>query len=199
MGSRTHTTRPAVTVTACPLSPCVGRPAAARRTPARGPPEASRSGLISPASVGKMSANRLPDAVSATAERPWIAGNPLCTNAWRSERDSNPRYESTPYTAFPVRRPRPTRRSLRGRLYRRPQQPPGGRPGRVSRAFVYSRTGEVSEWLMVPLSKSGVVMSHRGFESPPLRQAGFCSRQILTTAAGPGLWFPADRRHRKPG
>ena len=30
--------------------------------------------------------------------------------------------------------------------------------------------GEVSEWLMVPLSKSGVVDSHRGFESRPLRQ-----------------------------
>ncbi len=29
--------------------------------------------------------------------------------------------------------------------------------------------GEVSEWLMVPLSKSGVVDSHRGFESRPLR------------------------------
>src|SRR2546423_13661005 len=29
--------------------------------------------------------------------------------------------------------------------------------------------GEVSEWLMVPLSKSGV-RKHRGFESRPLRQ-----------------------------
>jgi hypothetical protein len=27
----------------------------------------------------------------------------------------------------------------------------------------------VSEWLKVPLSKSGVVNSHRGFESHPLR------------------------------
>ena len=34
--------------------------------------------------------------------------------------------------------------------------------------------GEVSEWLMVPLSKSGVVDSHRGFESRPLR--GFVFR-----------------------
>ena len=36
----------------------------------------------------------------------------------RSERDSNPRSELTPLTAFPVRRPRPTRRSLRRGLYR---------------------------------------------------------------------------------
>ena len=28
----------------------------------------------------------------------------------------------------------------------------------------------MSEWLKVPLSKSGVVTSHRGFESHPLRQ-----------------------------
>ena len=32
--------------------------------------------------------------------------------------------------------------------------------------------GEVSEWLKVPLSKSGVVTSHRGFESRPLRLNG---------------------------
>jgi hypothetical protein len=36
--------------------------------------------------------------------------------------------------------------------------------------LVYSIAGEVSEWLKVPLSKSGVVNSHRGFESRPLRQ-----------------------------
>ena len=30
--------------------------------------------------------------------------------------------------------------------------------------------GEVSEWLKVPLSKSGVVTSYRGFESHPLRR-----------------------------
>ena len=35
-----------------------------------------------------------------------------------------------------------------------------------------SRVGEVSEWLKVPLSKSGEVMSLRGFESHPLRQHG---------------------------
>ena len=37
---------------------------------------------------------------------------------------------------------------------------------------VYSRAGEVSEWFKVPLSKSGVVLSHRGFESRPLRHGG---------------------------
>ena len=35
--------------------------------------------------------------------------------------------------------------------------------------WLYSLAGEVSEWLKVPLSKSGVVLSHRGFESHPLR------------------------------
>ena len=36
--------------------------------------------------------------------------------------------------------------------------------------LIHFADGEVSEWLMVPLSKSGVVMSHRGFESHPLRR-----------------------------
>ena len=40
-------------------------------------------------------------------------------------------------------------------------------------ALLYSPVGEVSEWLKVPLSKSGVVMSHRGFESHPLRRTSF--------------------------
>ncbi len=31
------------------------------------------------------------------------------------------------------------------------------------------KLGEVSEWLMVPLSKSGLAFSERGFESHPLR------------------------------
>ena len=44
----------------------------------------------------------------------------------------------------------------------------GGRP---NRPFATLTGGEVSEWLMVPLSKSGVVTSHRGFESRPLRRA----------------------------
>ncbi len=42
-----------------------------------------------------------------------------------------------------------------------PDPAPGSAP--------YTPPGEVSEWLMVPLSKSGVVNSHRGFESRPLR------------------------------
>ena len=37
------------------------------------------------------------------------------------------------------------------------------------RGFAILSRGEVSEWLMVPLSKSGV-RKHRGFESRPLRQ-----------------------------
>ena len=40
---------------------------------------------------------------------------------------------------------------------------------RRAQELLYSCAGEVSEWLKVPLSKSGVVMSHRGFESHPLR------------------------------
>ncbi len=54
----------------------------------------------------------------------------------------------------------------RGRLTR------ADRPARArgERALLYSPPGEVSEWLKVPLSKSGVVNSHRGFESHPLRQ-----------------------------
>ena len=35
--------------------------------------------------------------------------------------------------------------------------------------------GEVSEWLKVPLSKSGV-REHRGFESHPLRHSSLMSR-----------------------
>ena len=31
-------------------------------------------------------------------------------------------------------------------------------------------SGEVSEWFMVPLSKSGLAFGERGFESHPLRQ-----------------------------
>ena len=39
----------------------------------------------------------------------------------------------------------------------------------VGQTFAILCRGEVSEWLMVPLSKSGV-RKHRGFESRPLRQ-----------------------------
>ncbi len=45
-------------------------------------------------------------------------------------------------------------------------------PGAAWPPWIPSATlagGEVSEWLKVPLSKSGVVLSHRGFESHPLR------------------------------
>ena len=38
-----------------------------------------------------------------------------------------------------------------------------------------TQVGEVSEWLKVPLSKSGEVMSLRGFESHPLRQNGLAA------------------------
>ena len=40
--------------------------------------------------------------------------------------------------------------------------------GRSTARFGILSRGEVSEWLMVPLSKSGV-RKHRGFESRPLR------------------------------
>ena len=47
-------------------------------------------------------------------------------------------------------------------------------PGRrLGPAFAKLSGGEVSEWLMVPLSKSGLVMSQRGFESHPLRHTGW--------------------------
>jgi hypothetical protein len=55
-------------------------------------------------------------------------------------------------------------RLLRGRRRWRPFDPEG-----LQRPFGILSGGEVSEWLMVPLSKSGV-RKHRGFESRPLRQ-----------------------------
>jgi hypothetical protein len=60
-------------------------------------------------------------------------------------------------------------RALLGALI--PPRPIPGRPGRP-RAFAFGilSAGEVSEWLKVPLSKSGV-RKHRGFESHPLRHA----------------------------
>jgi hypothetical protein len=51
--------------------------------------------------------------------------------------------------------------------------------------------GEVSEWLKVPLSKSGVVNSHRGFESHPLRHCfvsgdgGHLSHIMVAEFGGP--------------
>ena len=41
---------------------------------------------------------------------------------------------------------------------------------RDSRRVSHRSIGEVSEWSKVLDSKSSVVMSHRGFESHPLRQ-----------------------------
>jgi hypothetical protein len=50
-----------------------------------------------------------------------------------------------------------------------------GQAGRSSPSVILSR-GEVSEWLKVPLSKSGV-REHRGFESHPLRHSSIPSRR----------------------
>ena len=53
------------------------------------------------------------------------------------------------------------------------------RQGSASLARILDAPGEVSEWLKVPLSKSGVVNSHRGFESHPLRHV--MSQVIVAT------------------
>ena len=65
---------------------------------------------------------------------------------------------------------------------------------RAGLAPILDAPGEVSEWLKVPLSKSGVVYSHRGFESHPLRAAmsRVIVRQHLPMPAQP----PADRGPR---
>ena len=54
------------------------------------------------------------------------------------------------------------------RLAGRRQARQGRRRAAVEGSFGILSRGEVSEWLMVPLSKSGV-RKHRGFESRPLR------------------------------
>jgi hypothetical protein len=90
---------------------------------------------------------------------------------WRSERDSNPRAELPQLPTFQVGALDQTRRSLRGDCtgtLARPRASAGGVAGEFERLGILGR-GEVSEWFKVPLSKSGVVTSHRGFESPPLR------------------------------
>src|ERR1700686_1694237 len=61
----------------------------------------------------------------------------------------------------------PTRRALVLLVTRAPQLARRSRRPRLAR--ILDAPGEVSEWLKVPLSKSGVVYSHRGFESHPLR------------------------------
>jgi hypothetical protein len=72
-------------------------------------------------------------------------------------------------------------------------------PSAAADPFAILSGGEVSEWLMVPLSKSGV-RKHRGFESRPLRQdsskrpAGKCAGRLCfggSTAverSPSGLW-----------
>ena len=94
----------------------------------------------------------------------------------RSERDSNPRDELTPSTAFPVRRPRPARRSLRsdstvGLL----SPPPGARrtagytrsaPRRgvrvVDGAALEKRCGDEPPWVRIPPSPVCHVSGHSG-------------------------------------
>src|SRR3989337_2255592 len=51
-----------------------------------------------------------------------------------------------------------------------PAPEPAPLPSGVRASFGILSRGEVSEWLMVPLSKSGV-RKHRGFESRPLRHS----------------------------
>jgi hypothetical protein len=58
----------------------------------------------------------------------------------------------------------------------------------VSLTFQFGRSGilsrgEVSEWLKVPLSKSGV-REHRGFESHPLRHSSLKPRRTGAIARG---------------
>ncbi len=60
--------------------------------------------------------------------------------------------------------------------------------GRTARptSFGILSGGEVSEWLMVPLSKSGV-RKHRGFESRPLRHSAPVGRPCGVGACAPRL------------
>ena len=55
--------------------------------------------------------------------------------------------------------------------------------------------GEVSEWLMVPLSKSGV-RKHRGFESRPLRHDRPRARTPMR-ASSPAVLAPAERDRKR--
>ena len=90
----------------------------------------------------------------------------------------------------PRRRRRPAPDAL-GRADRSRRPGPRG-PAAAARlgagAFAILSRGEVSEWLMVPLSKSGL-RKHRGFESHPLRHATWrrpgecCSPGRLSSAA----------------
>ena len=84
---------------------------------------------------------------------------------------SGPPAPARPHQRDPsVRRRRAARG--RGRLGSRRSAPSrrGPAPSAAAVAFAILRGGEVSEWLKVPLSKSGV-RKHRGFESHPLRHS----------------------------
>ena len=63
--------------------------------------------------------------------------------------------------------------------------PRTGHPTR-HRPFGILSGGEVSEWLMVPLSKSGV-RKHRGFESHPLRHSVPGRSAMLPPAERPAM------------
>ncbi len=82
---------------------------------------------------------------------------------------------------------RPPQTFVTGRIGARSPLPLTAR----SRGFGILPRGEVSEWLMVPLSKSGV-RKHRGFESRPLRHLA-CRRTGRTIPAG-----SAVSRERSP-
>ena len=47
------------------------------------------------------------------------------------------------------------------------RRPPHCRPPEYSLALCYNQRGEVSEWFMVPLSKSGVLATGPGVRIPP--------------------------------
>ena len=70
--------------------------------------------------------------------------------------------------------------------------PQGPRPLRIL------PLGEVSEWLMVPLSKSGVVNSHRGFESRPLRHPSCALRCRWPLGSRPAVRAPGPRHRAGP-
>ena len=71
-------------------------------------------------------------------------------------------------------------------------------------SLLHSVVGEVSEWLKVPLSKSGVVMSHRGFESHPLRpligsRASAMGRPVRRQRRGGGVRRRVERPPARSG
>ena len=96
--------------------------------------------------------------------------------------------------SWPRRRP-----DLRARPRRR--HPASGRgltatsPGRLAGSFAMLSGGEVSEWLMVPLSKSGV-RKHRGFESRPLRHRPSTRTRSAGSSSTPAERSPSGRGRR---